>query len=136
MKIIEDIEKMTAEELEAAALQERTPVPEGLRERLETALAAKAVVTERSGGSTSRRNIRISFAAIAAAAAIAAIVVIPRAGRGQLKDTYDDPALAYAQVEATFKQISEKMALGMDKAADAVSTVEKPKQIISKINSK
>ena len=155
MKRIEDIEKMDPEALEQAALEEVATVPEGLRDRIETALAAKAVMDSTSGESAvnnsgapaepvgismnqatnaPRRQRWIPVSAIAAAAAIAALFMIPRLNDRSLQDTYNDPALAYAQVEATFRQISDKMTIGVNKASKAVETAEKPKQIIKKIN--
>ena len=131
---------MALGELEAAALQEGTTVPDGLQERIQAALAAKSVIDVNSApdaGKTPAGMRRwIPLTAVAAAAAIAAIVVMPRIGTPALEDTYTDPALAYAQVEATFKHISDKMAIGMDKASEAVANAEKPMDIISKINEK
>lgn len=153
MKRIEDIEKMDPEALEQAALDEVATIPEGLRNRIETALAAKAVMDGTSGGNAlsdkpaelaglstkpakdaPRKHRWIPISAIAAAAAVAALFMIPRLNDRALKDTYNDPALAYAQVEATFRQISDKMTIGVDKASEAVATAEKPTEIIRKIN--
>lgn len=129
MKRIEDIEMMTPEELEKAALQEDIRVPEGLRGRMEAAIAAKELTAERKRPS----RAWLPYAALAAAAAIAAVAVIPGRRSTELRDSFDDPYLAYAQVEATFRTISDKMAIGADLAAKAGETAEMPVQIIKNI---
>ena len=70
----------------------------------------------------------------AAAAAIALLIMLPRLSEAPLRDTYDDPELAYAQVEETFKMISSKMAGGVALAAESGKQAGKPAQIIDKIN--
>ena len=208
MKRIEDIEIMELEELEAAAMKEAAPVPEGLEGRIREVLAAAAVADgaavaavaedaavaavasvaegaavsavasaaaaaataaatgeppclleksrpgrlsrsdeprsdeprsgSRSGKARSGSTVRLAawWTALAAAAAAAiAFVLIP--GRGpEPVDTFDDPYLAYAQVEATFQRISEKMAGGIDLAGETAETLNTPIEIIRKINSK
>lgn len=131
MKRIEDIENMELDELESAALQEDAPVPAGLEDRIMASLAAKAVLRQKE-----QRAVAgwIPYAAVAFAAALAAFAIIPRSGTGKLKDTFDDPYLAYAQVEATFQRISDKMAVGVELAAKADETAEKTVEIINKLS--
>ena len=123
MKKIEDIEKMELEELESAALSLETEVPSGLEDRIKAALAAKTIAEE-----SKPKPARLRWAPYAALALVAAglsvVALIPRMNAP--KDTYDDPYLAYAQVEAVFKTISDKMSVAADK----------PVQIINKINDK
>lgn len=130
MKQIEDIEKMTPGELEAAS--SGIPVPQGLQERIRERIAASAEVPQ--SGSRSAR-LWIPIVSLAAAAAVAAVVVVPQIRRAPA-DTYQDPYLAYAQVEATLRLISDKMAAGMELAGEAGSTVQKPLQILNKISEK
>lgn len=130
MKKIEELQDLNWEQLEAAALQEAAPVPAGLRTRLAETLAAHALAGETVSRPASRRY-RYT-AALAAAAAIAALFVLPRINAP--KDTFDDPYLAYAEVERTFQQISRKMAAGVEIAAEARPVAEKPIQILEKIN--
>ena len=147
MKSIEEIEKLSLEELEQAAAG--TPVPEGLSERIKLTLTAAEAVDKPSGafpaeaffredGNDDRRLRWIgrtaSFCALAVAAAFAAVVVIPRLTSP--KDTFDDPLLAYAQVEQTFKFISEKMSGGVEMVREAGPVIGKPETIINKINEK
>ncbi len=128
MKRIQDIEKLQEEELEMAALGEDITIPAGLEERIKAAIAAKETVKPEA------RPVRwIPYAALAVAAGLAAVVLIHHDGSGKLQDTFEDPYLAYAQVEATFQIISDKMAIGVDMAAKAEQTAEKPMEIINKI---
>lgn len=130
MKKIEDIERMEAEELEAAALKENINIPDGLKGRIKATLAAESIIEE----SKPKRN-SLPYIAVAAAAAVAAIVAIPHKSSA-LQDTYSDPYLAYAKVEETFNTISNKMAAGISLAEDARSAAGKPSEIINKINTK
>lgn len=128
MKRIQDIEKLQEEELEKAALGEDIAIPAGLEERLKAAIAAKEAVKPKA------EPVRwIPYAALAVAAGFAAVVAVQHNAAGKLHDTFDDPYLAYAQVEATFQEISDKMALGVDLAAKAEQTAGKPMEIINKI---
>ena len=70
----------------------------------------------------------------AAAAAIAAFVLIRKPSAPV--DSFDDPMLAYAQIEHTFQYISDKMSGGLNLVREAGPIVEKPGQIINKINEK
>ena len=129
MKRIQDIEKLQEEDLEMAALGEDITIPAGLKERLKAAIAAKEAVKPKA------EPVRwIPYAALAVAAGFAAVAIIRHNGSGKLQDTFDDPYLAYAQVEATFQIISDKMAIGVDMAAKAEQAAEKPMEIINKIN--
>lgn len=129
MKRIQDIEKLQEDELEMAALSEDITIPAGLEERIKAAIAAKETVKPEA------RPVRwIPYAALAVAAGLAAVVLIHHDGSGKLQDTFEDPYLAYAQVEATFQIISDKMAIGVDMAAKAEQAAEKPMEIINKIN--
>ena len=128
MKRIQDIEKLQEEELEKAALGEDIAIPAGLEERLKAAIAAKEAVKPKA------EPVRwIPYAALAVAAGFAAVVAVQHNAAGKLQDTFDDPYLAYAQVEATFQVISDKMALGVNVAAKAEQTAGKPMEIINKI---
>ena len=128
MKRIQDIEILQEEDLEMAALGEDITIPAGLEERIKAAIAAKEAVKPKA------EPVRwIPYAALAVAAGFAAVAIIRHNGSGKLQDTFDDPYLAYAQGEATFQKISDKMAIGVDIAAKAEQTAEKPMEIINKI---
>lgn len=79
-----------------------------------------------------RRNRNIATAAAAAVAAAAlATAVFGTSSGGTLADTYDDPAMAYAQVEKTMKTISGKFSRGIQAADRATDIIEQQKQIIN-----
>ena len=100
MKRIEDIEKLSLEELELEAAQ--VPVPEGLADRIKGALTA----TELSKKSTGRLLGGSIVATFAVAAALAAVLILHRPAP---KDSFDDPLLAYQQVEETLQFIAQKI---------------------------
>lgn len=130
MKQLEDIEKMDWQELEQAALQENAPVPAGFEKRL-----AETLVAGRMAGTASRRKAgrRIRWTSLAAAAAAATLIALPGPGSREPEDTFDDPRLAYAEVEKVFDLISQKMATGLEMAGEAQSLAEKPLQILESV---
>ena len=130
MKSIEEIENMVPEQLEMAALKENIHIPEGLEESIMSAIAAHEVLREHA---TVKRIQWAPYLAFAVAAAIAVAVVIPRTGKPALRDTFDNPYLAYAQVEATFQKISDKMTNGVNLASKAGETAETSIAIIKHI---
>lgn len=134
MKRIEDIEKLSIEELEAAS--GTIPVPEGLRQRIENTILSEASLDEEGvrGSKAGRLAVRSVVSVFAVAAAVAAVLLIRKPA--DLKDSFDDPMLAYAQVEQTFQYISGKMSGGIDKVRDAAPVAVRPEEIIKKINSK
>ena len=67
------------------------------------------------------------------AAAAAAVIALPQRGP---KDTFDDPRLAYAEVEKVFRTISDKMNDGLDIAREAGSAAEIPQNVLNKIQTK
>ena len=121
---------MELEELEAAALKEDAPASPGLEDRIMVSLAAKEIAESEHGKSPARW---VPYAAFALAASLAAVAIIPRSNANRLTDTFDDPYLAYAQVEATFQKISDKMAAGVALAAKAGETADKTVEIINKV---
>lgn len=82
--------------------------------------------------SLARRTLRSSFAWGFAAAAIVLtlFLAIPR----QPKDTFTDPAQAYAELEKTFDYIYSKVDKGAAIARSAESKFDKAEEIINKVN--
>ena len=119
MKSINEIEKMTLEELEVVSLNENLKVPTDFAEKLRTGLNARQ---------EQKRATKI--------AATAASVVL-RAGIGfsiaefsdAPKDTFTDPYLAYAQIEETLAMISEGMKKGIDMAQESEAIFVKSTEI-------
>lgn len=131
MKRIEDIEKQDWEELEQAALREEVSVPAGLEERIKLVLAAKASLRSRQVAGHSGWLV---YASLAVAAGLAALGVLLPHGQSLPQDSFSDPYLAYAQVEATFQKISDKMELGVGLASKAGETAGKPVRLMNKIS--
>ena len=132
MKRIEDIIEKDWEELAEAS--RGVDVPEGLEERLSAAIAAHEATREEPR-IKDRRLIRWLPYSAAAAAAVAAVVIGLNL-YNRPKDTFDDPYLADAQVEAAFRTISDKMSIGVEYAAEARELSKKPASIMNKIQGK
>jgi hypothetical protein len=126
MKTLEEIENLSIEELEQKAAEHAAPVPDGLERRLRQALAAREI----ADAARPRPVHWIPYASLAAAAAAAALIILPQRGP---KDTFDDPLLAYAEVEKTFRIISDKMSVGLDIVRDAETTADMPTNTLNKI---
>ena len=120
---------MEPEELESAARESGIAVPSGLEDRIKAALAAKSALQEQRPA----RSIRWApYAAVAVAASIA-LVAILSIDKHTPEDTFDNPYLAYKQVEATFGSISEKMSAGALLAEKAELAADKAIKIVDKI---
>lgn len=125
MKTLEEIENLSLEELERKALEAPVTVPDGLERRLRQTLAAR----ELAESARPHPALRLAPFAVAAVAA-AAIVLLPQRGP---KDSFDDPLLAYAEVEKAFQTISNKMSVGMEIVRDAEQTAGMPYNTLNKI---
>ena len=129
MKQIEDIEKMAWQELESAACQENAPLPEGLEQRIAQTLTARTLA---KGKASHKAAHRILWTSLAAAAVLTAVLTLRHNGSQEPKDSFDDPRLAYAEIEKTFQLISQKMAEGVGPIRDVKPLAEKPAQILKK----
>lgn len=125
MKTLEEIERLSLEELEQEATRAAAPVPDGLQERLRQTLAAR----ELADAARPRPTRWIPYASLAVAAAAAAVIALPQRGP---KDTFDDPRLAYAEVEKVFRNISDKMNEGVELVREAEASAEIPQNILNK----
>ena len=103
MKTLDEMTRLSAEDLERISLDESIPVPEELSGKVQAAV---------------RRPVRI-------AAAVAVLVTIGLTHEPAPKDTFDDPYLAYAEVEKAFAKISGTVAYGADKIAQSEETLDK-----------
>ena len=91
MKTIDEIEKLSLEDLERISLDESIPVPSNLESKL------------------SRRAPRW-FIGIAASLLIIAGIGLSWFNRSKpLEDTFDDPAVAYAMLEKTLTKYSKEI---------------------------
>ena len=127
MKTIEEIRDLSLESLEKIADCQDIQVPEGLTDRLETALLASD--TKPLEMAKRNRGLFVTLPAIAAAAALALVLVLP----GRPKDTFSDPLMAYAELEKTFSYMSSKMERGLQIASEAGPVIEKTNETINKI---
>ena len=101
MKRLEDIEKMSFEELEKVSRDGGVRMPQGFGERLEGGIAGLALL----------------------------VLVRP----GTPEDSFDDPRLAYAEVQKSFSLISEKLGKGTELVLEAAPAMNRPKEIIDKL---
>lgn len=92
MKSIEQIEKMSLEDLEKISTDEKIPAPYGLASRA-------------SGLIKRQRQTRAGAIGVAASLAILLGVGIWQNTHNGLKDTFSDPYLAYAEIEKTLSKI-------------------------------
>lgn len=125
MKRIDEIENLTAEELESLALSKVTDAPKTLGKDIEDLLIASSLREK------PRRPIRFASAAagIAVAACLTAAGVFLYHGNHPA-DTFDDPVQAYAEVEKTFAYISEKMSPGLGLASEGKMIFDKTTEIL------
>ena len=101
MKPLKDIENMSLEELERASLDERTPVPEGFAERIKRQVEVQKIAKDLENDTNRTRTVR--WIGAAAAVTLLAGTALGIASRqNQPKDTFDDPYLAYAELEKAF----------------------------------
>lgn len=131
MKDWKEIADMSPEQLEQAAAH--IEVPQGLEhriaERVGQASRSEELLQTVSAGNS--RRIWLSLAGAAAAVAVVAGVAL-HTGQPKLKDTYEDPALAYAEVEKALLRISEKMQYGTDVLSDSQDKMEKPLKMLER----
>ena len=109
MKTIDEMTRLSAEDLERISLDDSIPVPEELSGKVQAAVC---------------RPVRWMLPA-GIAAAVAVLVTIGLTREPAPKDTFDDPYLAYAEVEKAFAKISGTVAYGADKIARSEETLDK-----------
>lgn len=68
---------------------------------------------------------------MAAAVALALVLAGPGGEVDSLQDTFEDPYMAYAQVEKAFQEISQKMQVGTEIVQQTKPLVHKPLEILS-----
>jgi len=134
MKRLEDIEKLSMLDLERIASDESVKVPDSLNHDI--AVTARALeISSKEDDKSQENNVfhkryRKILKMISYPAAAVAIITI---GMGIFfqdsittpKDTFDDPKLAYQQMEQVFGFISEKMNAGLAIADAAEPVIDK-----------
>lgn len=91
-----------------------------LDDKLKATVLAAAMQEEQEEKSAKLRTGLVWSGVTAAAAGLALLLALP----SQPKDTFDDPAMAYAQVEKAFAMISQKMETGLETAQKAEEPIE------------
>ena len=124
MKTLEEISRLSAEELEKISLDKSIPVPKELSGRVQDAVGRKETDTIQSARSSSRKY-GASIFAVAAAISLFALGAVYLNRERNPKDTFDDPYLAYAEVEKVFAKISGTVAYGASKISESEQTLDK-----------
>ena len=128
MKSIDEIEKMSFEELEAIASDGSVKAPEGLAAGVREMVAAAAL---RDGLRAKRAGTALAIGVPSfVAAAVALALLLPS---NSPKDTFDDPLLAYAEVERIMGYISEKTEDGISKTAKLTESIESINIVLDKL---
>ena len=118
MRKLDEIARLSAADLERISLDERIPVPEELSGRVQEAVHTLPA-------SRSKAVLRRALPAVGIAAALAVVAAIGLTRDPEPADTFDDPYLAYAQVEAVFAKISGTVAYGAGKLEDTENRIDK-----------
>ena len=134
MKRLEDIENMSMLDLDRIASDESIKVPATLKHDIAVTARALEMASkeedEPNEKTVSHRRYRKILRIISYPAAAVAIITIGMRLSFQdslttPKDTFDDPMMAYVQMEQVFGFISEKMNTGIDIADAAEPVIDK-----------
>jgi len=117
MKNIDEITRLSAEDLERISLDEGIPLPEELSGKVQEAV--------RAADRQAQRRRWILPSGIAAAVAVLIAVGLTLTRNPEPQDTFDDPYLAYAEVERVFSKISGAVAYGAEKVNESEQTLDK-----------
>lgn len=126
MKSLNDVLKLDMQDLERIAQDKTVMVPPTLKRDIAvTARALEMASAQESAqrASTLRKRYTLASCSAAAVAIIAAVLSLTPDSSPQ--DTFNDPMMAYAQMEQVMGYISEKMNAGLDIASQAGPAIEK-----------
>ena len=125
MKSVKDMENMSLEQLEAVSMDENIAVPEGFAERLKEDFRTLERLTEDEPKKTGR-VMTLRLVSVAAAVALLAGVGFGIARwQDEPKDTFDDPYLAYAELEKAFARVSDGMQRGLAMVEESEAAMDK-----------
>lgn len=122
MKSTKEIENMSLEELIAVSSDEATAVPEGFAERIGRQVEAQKIAKDLAKDADRTRTVRWIGAA-AAVTLLAGTALGIANWQNRPKDTFDDPYLAYAELEKAFATMSDSLQKGLamaDKSEDII----------------
>lgn len=113
---------MSLEELIAVSSDEATAVPEGFAERIGKQVEAHKIARDLENDADRVKTVRwIGAAAAVTLLAGTALGIVN--WQKQPKDTFDDPYLAYAELEKAFATMSDSLQKGLamaDKSEDII----------------
>lgn len=125
---------MSLDQLEAVSMDESITVPDGfaarMKENADAAVTAGLLTGNESEDQGRRKVVRY-------VAAAASVVIMAGVGYGiaqwqsQPKDTFDDPYLAYAEVEKAFEKISSSINRSLEMAGETEQVIEKATSVFS-----
>lgn len=135
MKSIKEIEDM--ELLERVSMDGKIKVPDNLGRTTGEMLDALDRASELLKGER-RTPLRRKRMAASIAAGLVLVAGIGSAFLfkpiGEPVDTFDDPLLAYVEMQRIFGRIGNEMKDGIDKVEYAAQSLEKPAKVMKKIN--
>lgn len=130
---------MEISDLESASMDEKVKVPDGLGQDIDALLSSlelsEKILVEDPAPSV-RRQFRpavwLRVSGIAAAAAVLIGIGVSLDSRNKaLVDTFDDPALAYAQLEKAMMKIGGGLKDGINSVQKGNECIETPIEIIN-----
>ena len=124
MKSIKEIENMSLEELIAVSSDEATAVPEGFAERIGKQVEVQKIARDLENDADRVRTVRwIGAAAAVTLLAGTALGIVN--WQNQPKDTFDDPYLAYAELEKAFATMSDSLQKGLAMAEKSEDIIDR-----------
>lgn len=125
MKSIKEIENMSLEQLDAVSMDGNIIVPEDFTERLKADFGTLERLTA-DDPQHARRSRTVRFVSMAASVAVLAGIGLGIARwQNEPKDTFDDPYLAYAELEKAFARMSEGVQKGLAMAEESEAALDK-----------
>jgi len=125
MKSVKDMENMSLEQLEAVSMDENIAVPEGFAERLKENFATLERLTEDEPKKIGRVKLFRLVSVAAAVALLAGVGFGIARWQSEPKDTFDDPYLAYAELEKAFARVSDGMQRGLAMVEESEAAMDK-----------
>ena len=130
MKSMEYMKDVSFSDMEKIASDAPDRVPTDLESSLEELTDSLEALRRLN---REERHPSVRWTSIAAGFVLLAGLAFSLSNRPRLKDTFDDPFLAYAEAEKALMLISDAMSTGAEKSNEAVEAFETPKEIIDKI---
>ena len=124
MKSIKEIENMSLEELIAVSSDEAIAVPEGFAERTGRQVEAQKVAKDLAKDADRTRTVR-RIGAAAAVTLLAGTALGIANWQNRPKDTFDDPYLAYAELEKAFATMSDSLQKGLAMANKSEDIIDR-----------